>query len=313
MRDISGTNGGAVMSDDAPVLSRDHERLLKLVDQELRVVARRLPDREAAYLCRHYFDIQRRRVAAQNQCFAADKNGEPSHFASALAKQYSAVETWIRVVLNIYTESHHLGGVIRAVHGIGPVISATVLATVDFGRITSVSQVWRRAGLDPSVGVLEPGKPRPWVWALKQACFFAAQSFVRFSGHPRCYYGRWYRYFKADELSRNERGHYAAVARAKLAAATKTAEGEYARALWSAGKLTAAHLERRAQRRTAKLWLGHIATVCHQLATGEPLARPYVIEHLGHVDEIVPPPHLWEAAGLPVPARSSEDVPGQRC
>lgn len=304
--DVATTDAGD------PVLSREHERLLRVVDKELRLIARRLPDREAAYLCKHYFDIQRRRIAATNQCAAASKRDEPTEFASALSQQYSAVEAWIKTVLDIYTERHHLGGVIRSVYGIGPVIAAAVLSTVDFARITSVSQVWRRAGLDPTADRLEPGKPRVWVWALKQACFFAGQSFVRFSGNPQSYYGRWYRYFKADELARNENGRYAAVAAEKLARAARSAEGEYARSIWAAGKLTAAHLDRRAQRRTVKLWLGHVATVCHQLATGEPLARPYVIEHLGHVDEIVPPPHLWNAAGLPVPPRATEDVPVAR-
>jgi hypothetical protein len=53
--------------------------------------------------------------------------------------------------------------------------------------------------------------------------------------------------------------------------------------------LPPAHIHARARRRTVKLFLSHYFTVGFELHYGRKAPSPYVIEHMGHVDEVPPP------------------------
>jgi hypothetical protein len=53
--------------------------------------------------------------------------------------------------------------------------------------------------------------------------------------------------------------------------------------------LPPARIHRRAVRYAVKLFLAHYHHVAYEVEFGEPPPKPYVIEHLGHVDFIGPP------------------------
>lgn len=83
-------------------------------------------------------------------------------------------ESYSGPVYSLDVEEHHKyvqDGLItcNSIHGIGPVISAGLLAHIDIHRAVTVGHIWRFAGLDPSVKWLKKTK-RPWNAGLKVLC-----------------------------------------------------------------------------------------------------------------------------------------------
>src|SRR5215469_1959464 len=101
--------------------------------RDLRAGAATLGDDEARYLVDYYYIAQedRKRSFAQERTLAAE--AEPHSVISWLANQSSSLEEQIKVALDVYTYNHMMGSWMRQVYGIGPVISAGLLAHIYMG------------------------------------------------------------------------------------------------------------------------------------------------------------------------------------
>jgi len=153
-------------------------------------------------------------------------------------------------------------------------------------RAPTVGHIWRFAGYDPTVA-WNKGEKRPWNASLKTLCWKVGQSFMKFRNHPNDYYGGLYYVRKQSEIVANDGGKFADQAAIKLLKVGKSTE---AYKYYKEGKLPPAHIDARARRWVVKLFLSHWHHVAHEVEFGRPPARPYVFDHLGHVD-IMPPPN----------------------
>jgi hypothetical protein len=286
----------------------DLDEILKLpaakrLSKDLATAARTISDAEARFLVDAYYTMQDGRIRADGQVRSIEGNPvdtgevddegnaikriEPHDVLSWLSDQNWVLETQVKRALSKYVDGHIVGSWLTSVHGIGPVISAGLLAHIDITQAPTAGHIWRFAGLDPTVKWL-PKTKRPWNADLKVLCWKAGESFVKFSNSPECFYGKLWRKQKDLYIARNDAGLYAERA-AEILTAKNYGKVTDAYASYSAGRLPPAHIHAMARRYAVKLFLAHLHHVMHVriLKTEPPL--PYPIAILGHAHYIPPP------------------------
>lgn len=153
--------------------------------RDIATAAKDLSDEEARYLVAQYYTMQEDRKRAANQGLALVKQEKPCLVIDWLANQSSTLEKQIKRALEVYTDNHAVGGWMKSIYGIGPVLSAGLLAHIDITKAPTAGHIWRFAGLDPTVkwsNVAETGK---WVQE-----FFGNEPPDRLYGHAASHFGR---------------------------------------------------------------------------------------------------------------------------
>ena len=260
----------------------------KLTD-EIRSAARSLTPTEGRFLVDTYYEVQEARKRTANQSGAITRGEEEDSpvLVSWLATNFATMERNIKTLLQAYAEGSTTGSWAMSITGIGPVLSAGLLAHIDITQAPTVGHIWRFAGLDPTQA-WDKGQKRPWNARLKVLCWKIGESFVKVSGHDSDIYGHVYLERKAIEVQRNESGDFADQAAAKLER-FKIGKSTEAYAAYSTGLLPPAHLHARAKRYAVKLFLSHWHHVAYESAFGVPPPKPYIIEHGGHTHFVAPP------------------------
>jgi hypothetical protein len=272
------------------------------LDKEVVLQAANLTDAEARFLVADYYQLQEMRKRTDMQIRHLGDRELP-----ALLK-YSAdgaarIEDQIKRGLEIYAMNHPIGRWMMSIDGVGPVISAGLIAylggpvevikekgkpkldadgKVELKPVPTVGHWWRLAGLDPT-SKWEKGKKRPWSANLKQICWHAGQCFKRISYNEDAFYGRIYQERKALVVMRNERGDYAERAQTFFVKDTATAE---VKKKLASGKLPDFNLDSQACRYAAKMFIAHLHAIWFWHHFGEPPPRPFAIAHLGHAHEL---------------------------
>ncbi len=261
--------------------------VIRRLNRDMLVAAKTLSINEARYLVGAYYQIQEYRKAAGNQVGALSKSGEPHGVLAWLLDTSRVIELQIKRALDAWTDALPAARWAKSICGIGPVISAGLTAHVDISRCNTVGNIWRFAGLDPTVEWL-PKTKRPWNASLKTLCWKIGESFVKVSGRDDDVYGKLYLRRKQQEVERNDAGKFADQAARKLER-FKIGKDTDAYRAYAAGKLPPAHIHARAKRWAVKLFLAHYHHVAFTLANGTPPPKPYVLTHLDHADFITPP------------------------
>lgn len=246
-----------------------------------------LTPKEARFLVDTYYTMQDYRIEAANQVRALSADGEPASVLTWLFDQMEALEGQVKSALDRWTNHQPMGQWAKGVYGVGPVISAGLLAHIDITRAPTAGAIWRYAGLDPTA-VWNKGEKRPHNARLKVICWKIGESFVKFSGRDECFYGQVYAQRKAEEQARNDAGLYADQA-ATVLSAKRIGKDTEAHKHYSGGKLPPAHIHARAKRYAVKLFLSHYHYRAYELHYGKPPADPYALAILGHVHMIQPP------------------------
>lgn len=266
---------------------------LHRLKRDVRIAAATLSDDEARFLVDAYYIMQEDRKRAHNQVRALETSKEPNAIIQWLAAQSELLEEEIKKLLDTYTSNQAIGRWLKSVYGIGPVISAGLIAHIDINKVNSAGQIWRFAGLDPTVK-WNKGQKRPWNASLKTLCWKAGQSFMKFSNSEKCYYGKSYRARKTFEVARNDSGQNKDRAALILTEKNFGKDTDAYKHL-TGGKLPPAQIDAMARRHTVKLFLSHMFIVWYFLTHNRLPPSPYAIAILGHKD-FIPPPHL---EGLP--------------
>lgn len=266
----------------------DHQSTIEALTKDLRNASRSLSDAELRYLVDSYYIMQDQRIRAEGQLRALSKAGEPSEVILHLASNSRKLEKQVEVSLDVYTYNHPVGQWARAQKGIGPVITAGLLAHIDITKAPTVGHIWSFAGLNPNV-TWEKGKKRPWNATLKTLCWKIGESFVKVSGGEKPgYYGLVYKARKEWEIQQNEAGAYADQAK-KTLERFKFRDDTVAKGIYLQGRLPPAHIHRRACRYAVKLFLSHLHHRWYEHHFGTPPPMPYAITILGHGHYLPPP------------------------
>lgn len=259
---------------------------LALLPHDLRKAAATLGAREARYLVDSYYQLQEFRKASANQTRALNESEEPHTTVMFFTAQFHTLENQIKGALDTYSAAQPLGEWARSVKGIGPVITAGLLAHIDITKAPTVGHIWSFAGLNPTM-VWEKGQKRPFNASLKVLCWKIGDSFVKVSGKPDAFYGTLYRERKAFEVARDEAGGHAQAAKETLE--KRNIKDAQLRKTYESGHLPAGRLDLRARRYAVKIFLAHYHEVAYKLHYKTEPPLPYSISHLGHAHKIEVP------------------------
>ena len=127
-----------------------------------------LSDDEARFLVDAYYMMQEDRKRFDNQVLALGDAGEPHAVLLWLAKQSETLEGQIKRALDRYSAANPVGHWARSQIGIGPVITAGLLAHFDIKMAPTAGHFWNFAGLNPGVKWLGAEKARALVATLPQ-------------------------------------------------------------------------------------------------------------------------------------------------
>jgi hypothetical protein len=243
-------------------------------------MAKSLTEDEVRWLCDTYYQLQEFRKASGNQVRAASTTGEPSSALAWTFTQMEATEASLRRIMDVWTDLSIVGQWCKSITGIGPVLAANLIATFDPDKPT-VGHWWRFAGLDPTME-WKKGQKRPFSAKAKLLCWKIGDSFVKVSGRDSAFYGKIYRERKNFEVLRDEEGHH--EFQAKMTLLDKNIQDPKTKATYESGHLPAGRLDLRARRYAVKLFLAALHEVMYFTKHGVMPPKPYVIEHLGHVD-----------------------------
>lgn len=288
-------------------MSEEFNTSVQRLSRDLAKAGATLSDTEARFLVDSYYTVQDDRIRSAAQMRALEKSGEPNELFGWLTTQSSVLEKQIVRALDKYTEAHMMGSWMREIYGIGPILSAGILAnismqhwkcvaggkhsckqgepcTVGCGVVTveTAGHIWRYAGLDPTQK-WEKGQKRPWNASLKTLCWKIGQSFMKMAGNDNCFYGKLYLERKQYEIARNERGENIHLAKELSQKVNKSTE---AYKHLSQGKLPPGQIDARARRWAVKIFLSHLhAEWYRRLFNTEP-PKPFAIAILGHAHMI---------------------------
>ena len=268
--------------------------------KDLRKASLDLGKDEIRYLVKSYYQVQEYRKAAASMARSLGKDEKPCELVSWLAESQQRIEEDIKISLDVYAMNDPTGAWALSQHGIGPVITAGLLAHIDITKAPTVGHIWSFGGFNPDM-VWKKGERRPWNAELKQVYFKIGDSFVKTANSPKSIYGPIYKARKEVEIARNEAGEHAEVA-AQTLKERRIGENE-TRKHYEAGRLPPGRLDFRARRVAIKLFLAHFHDVLMWNETGKRAPMPYAFAHMGHA-------HIMEASNPPWPEsekRSYED------
>lgn len=270
---------------------REGERMVTAIlepverlDRDIKKALSEIGIEEARYLVDAYYSLQDYRKAAGNQVLALSKSGEPHSLVVWLNAQTETLEGQIRRALDGWTDGQPMGIWAKSITGIGPVISAGLLAHIDITRAPTAGHIWRFAGLDPTVS-WEKKTKRPWNASLKVLCWKLGESFVKVCNKDKDVYGHLYQQRKEYEHARNEAGELAEQAALALTRKKIGKETDAYKA-YIIGKLPPAHIHARAKRWAVKIFLSHYHAEAYRQYYGMEAPAPYPIAILGHAHRI---------------------------
>jgi hypothetical protein len=307
------------------------------LSRDLMLAAGTMGDAEARYLVDAYYMTQeaRKRTDNQTRSFGLE---EPHVLIAWLAEKNRTIEHQIARALDAYTMGHLMGSWMRDIVGIGPVLSAGLLAHIYMGPACSICRAHDAASCaarqtDPK------NKKKPWMLANPNGHSFVSANSCPTVGHIWQFAGiagdgqkPWekgkIRPFNGQlkvlcwkvgqsfmKLSGRPDCYYGRVYRERKLFEVANSEAgrlsaQAAKQLphfdkatesykWYAqGKLPPAHLDARARRYAVKLFLSHLHGEWHQRKFGVPAPLPYPIAFLSHVHFIPPEVGLRPTPGL---------------
>lgn len=262
------------------------------LSRDIKAASAVLTRRQAGYLVTQYYvwQDQRKRAGSQGTAMDKFKEPEPHEVITWLGDQANQLELQIKGALSQFARNDATGRWAMSITGIGPIISAGLLAHIDMEKAPTVGHIWRFAGLDPTVK-WEKGQKRPWNTALKTLCWHIGESFVRQRGRDSGkFYGNLFDERKAQEIVRNDDFQFKAQAE-HILATKKIGKTTDAYGYYIKGMLPPAHIHARAKRYTVKLFLSHWHEIAFRYKNkGQMPPKPYILtQEGGHAHMITPP------------------------
>lgn len=106
---------------------------------------------EIRFLVSSYYDVQELRKLLKNRVTALGKRDDPASMFAFVANGIDITEQNIKKFLTVVSAKSEIGQWAESIRGIGPIISAGLLAHIDITLAPTVGHIWRFAGQDPTL------------------------------------------------------------------------------------------------------------------------------------------------------------------
>jgi len=258
------------------------------MSKDIRAAHISLGSEEVRFLVDAYYERQADRI--RNDARVRSMGDEPNMILGYLGADALSMENQIKAVLNDYTKSKPVGQWLHSITGIGPVISAGLMAHIDIEQAPTAGHIWSFAGIYGTGQVWEKGQKRPWNAALKTLCWKAGESFIKVSNNEKDVYGKLYKQKKDVYIAINEAGGYKERA-AQILEGKKFGKTTEAYKSYIKGELPKGHIHAMARRYAVKIFLSHLHHVMYVDRYDTEPPKPFVIAHGGHT-HIIPVPNF---------------------
>ena len=114
--------------------------VMKKLTKDIKNAAATLSTEEARYLVDLYYQVQEYRKSTNNQCRFLNGEEEPHETLAFFAGDFETLEKQIKTVLQKYVEAQPIGKWLMSITGIGPVISAGLIANIDISKVQTADK-----------------------------------------------------------------------------------------------------------------------------------------------------------------------------
>ena len=268
-------------------LRKMRERCARLKHPRLRV------------LVEMYYDFQKLRVATENRLRMYELLNLITPLQSAklhsVAQDLKRDEKSILEQIEDELETILVWQWLKNIKGIGPAMAAGIISWVDdISRSPHVSSLWKYAGMhvvDGAAPKRRKGEKAEWNQSLRTHMWKVVKQLLQANNE---FYRGWYDRFKQREIEKCKERGMKIVPSSQLPTKNK-------RKYEPEGVISVGHIDNRAKRKVAKLFLSHLWFVWRQME-GLPTDSPYA-QQLGH--RVVPSPN-WPLRGAEAQQMSSE-------
>ena len=144
-------------------------------------------ERYIEYLLDRYYQMQEHRLATNNQIRALREAKMDVKPLMKFSDDFYAIECEIAKTLEQSVREHIMYSWLKEVKGIGPIMSAALVCTIDITKAEHASSLWKYAGLAPGQKRVK-GQKLDWNPFLKKTCWLIGKSFVKTKGEYRGIY-----------------------------------------------------------------------------------------------------------------------------
>lgn len=142
-----------------------HDDAIDKLDKLLKEASGKMTTEEARYLVDGYYAVQHYRIQAEGQLRSVGQkvDDQPTPVLTWLQDNMQRLEGRIAKALECYADAQPVGRWAMSVCGIGPIISAGLLAHIDITECPTVGHIWSFAGLNPTRTWLGKAGAENWV------------------------------------------------------------------------------------------------------------------------------------------------------
>ena len=127
------------------------ERMTRDIKEKINADPALMTKDEIRFLVSSYYGVQDLRKLLGNRIGALKKQDEAASMFTFVLGGVETTEKNIQALLAVASGGRQIGQWAESIRGIGPVISAGLLAHIDIAKAPTVGHIWRFAGLDPTL------------------------------------------------------------------------------------------------------------------------------------------------------------------
>ena len=182
------------------------DEILERLNADLRTAAAALTQSEVRNTVDLFYQVQNFRIAAAN--IVRSQPGEPNSISDWIFKNFQKIEKDIASAMGAFAAHYKVGQWLQSIYGIGPIISAGLLAHLEIKKAKTPGNFLSFAGMiEPKRQPWEKKQKRPWNAKLKTLVTEKmGETFVKFSGKDECVYGKLYAKRKLRLIKQNAVG-----------------------------------------------------------------------------------------------------------
>lgn len=139
---------------------------IRRLDKDLKAAARLMGKKQARHIVDMYYTTQDVRIRADSQVRAANEAGEPCKLLEWNADNFRRFEGDYKRALDAFTDEYTVGRWLKSICGIGPVISAGLLANLDITQAPTAGHFISYAGLVKKIKWMNKAESRKLVVEL---------------------------------------------------------------------------------------------------------------------------------------------------
>lgn len=118
---------------------------------------------ETRFVVTSYYSMQKPRIQVSNRLSSLEKAGDPGSMLKFTLNGLKTTEENIQKILTAFSAGQPIGTWAESFPGIGPIISAGLIANIDISKAQTAGSIWRFAGYDSTNEWLGTEKARTLV------------------------------------------------------------------------------------------------------------------------------------------------------